>query len=56
LELDEELQGRLIWLRFQTLKHLRPVSFEEVGTAATRLVGQAAVFESVNYHTPGARS
>jgi hypothetical protein len=55
LELDEELQGGLVRLRFQRLKHLRPVGFEEVPPVTARFIGYAAVFKSVDDHTPGAR-
>ena len=55
LEFDEELQGRLIRLPFQALKHLGPVIFEQVGPVTAGLIAHAALFESVDYHTPGAR-
>src|SRR5438046_396770 len=45
LELNKEFQGGLIGLRFQALKHLLPVSFEGIWTAAARLSGKAAILE-----------
>jgi len=54
LELDEELQSGLVWLRFQALKHLRPVILERVSPAAARLVAQTALFARPDDHSSSA--
>lgn len=43
LELDEELEGCLIWLAFKTLDHFWPMIRELIAPSATRFVGQTAL-------------
>lgn len=57
LELGEKFYGGLIWILFQLLSHLSPVSCAalcETSTSA-RLVAEAAVFESSDQDAPSAR-
>ena len=57
LEFGEEFDGCLIRPRLQTLKHLRPVSDETLGTrtASARLIAEAAVFGSPDHDAPSTR-
>src|SRR5256885_2057918 len=54
LEFGEEFDGRLIRMRFQTLKHLWPVSDKTLETKAksTWFFNEAAIFGPPNYNTP----
>jgi len=54
LEFGEEFRGRLIRTRFQTLKHLRPMSDKTLGTrtASAWFFDEAAVLESPDHNTP----
>jgi hypothetical protein len=56
LEFNEEFHSTLIGTRFQTLKHLRPVSDKALGTktASARFFNEAAIFGSRDYNTPSA--
>lgn len=50
-ELKEKLQGCLIRPCLQAFEHLRPVRFERIGAAATRLVVEVAPFDVIDDYT-----